>query len=193
MPTPAEQKALAFVALVILLGGAVRVVRAVRGGALELAGATATGQEALDRQARSADSAAAADRERMGARGRNRAKGARKRRDDGAISTTGVANESAVVTLDARGFPPPGPRIDVGVRADARLPAAPLVDLDVAGVAEIERLPWVGPALARRIVASRDSLGPFGVLPALGRVKGVGPATLRRLAPLVTFSGQERR
>jgi competence protein ComEA len=68
-----------------------------------------------------------------------------------------------------------------------------LIDLDVAGAAEIERLPRVGPALARRIVASRDSLGPFGSLAALTRVKGIGPATAERLAPLVTFSGQARR
>ena len=68
-----------------------------------------------------------------------------------------------------------------------------LVDLDLADAGKIERLPRVGPALARRIVANRDSLGAFGVLSALGRVKGMGPATLARLAPLVTFSGQARR
>jgi len=63
------------------------------------------------------------------------------------------------------------------------------VDLDRATEREIEVLPWVGPALARRIVANRDSFGPFGTIEALGRVKGVGPATRKRLAALVTFSG----
>jgi competence protein ComEA len=63
------------------------------------------------------------------------------------------------------------------------------VDLDRATQGEIERLPWIGPALARRIVANRDSFGAFGSLESLGRVKGVGQATRKRLAALVTFSG----
>ena len=80
-----------------------------------------------------------------------------------------------------------------GDREEPASGPAALVDLDVADAGQIARLPRVGPALARRIVANRDSLGAFGVLSALGRVKGIGPATLQRLAPLVTFSGQARR
>jgi hypothetical protein len=37
------------------------------------------------------------------------------------------------------------------------------VDLDVAGVKEIEGLRHIGPTLAKRIVADRDSFGPFGL------------------------------
>ncbi len=66
------------------------------------------------------------------------------------------------------------------------------VDLDVAGVAQIEALPGIGPVLASRIVADRDSLGPFGSFDELSRVKGVGPALLRRLETKVTFSGAPR-
>jgi hypothetical protein len=100
------------------------------------------------------------------------------------------------------GFPPPSPRIDVdyrtnrssgasGGKADPRggRPGREPVDLDRATEREIDVLPWIGPALARRIVASRDSFGPFGSLEALGRVKGMGAATRKRLAALVTFSG----
>ncbi len=68
-----------------------------------------------------------------------------------------------------------------------------LIDLDVADAATIERLPRVGPTLAKRIVASRDSLGPFGGLSGLRRVRGIGPVMLERLAPFVTFSAQARR
>lgn len=63
------------------------------------------------------------------------------------------------------------------------------IDLDRAGVREIERLPGVGPALARRIVADRESRGAFGGISGLDRVAGVGPATLARLAPHLSFSG----
>jgi competence protein ComEA len=75
--------------------------------------------------------------------------------------------------------------------ATGGLPDRP-VDVDVATAAELERLPRVGPALAARIVADRDSLGAFGSLGGLERVRGVGPAMLEALAPHVTFSGTPR-
>ena len=72
---------------------------------------------------------------------------------------------------------------------DAR---AEIIDVDVASVEELERLPRVGPALADRILANRDSFGAFGSLDALGDVRGIGPAMLKLLSPLVTFSGRPR-
>jgi competence protein ComEA len=66
------------------------------------------------------------------------------------------------------------------------------VDLDTASVELIETLPRVGPALARRIVANRDSQGPFRSMEGFRRVKGIGPATVALLEPLVTFSRQAR-
>lgn len=63
------------------------------------------------------------------------------------------------------------------------------IDADRAGPRELERLPGVGPALARRIVADRESLGAFGGIAGLDRVVGIGSATLGRLAPHLTFSG----
>ena len=65
-----------------------------------------------------------------------------------------------------------------------------VVDVDVATAADLDALPRVGAAMAARIVANRDSFGPFGSLAALRRVKGMGPATLERLSPRVTFSGR---
>ena len=62
------------------------------------------------------------------------------------------------------------------------------VDLDVATEAEIESLRYIGPALARRIVADRDSLGPFGSREGFLRVKGVGPSMVEKLDSSVTFS-----
>jgi DNA uptake protein ComE-like DNA-binding protein len=66
-------------------------------------------------------------------------------------------------------------------------PAGP-VDLDVASVKEIEGLRYIGPALAKRIVADRDSLGPFGSIEGFGRVKGIGPSMVAKLDSAVTFS-----
>jgi hypothetical protein len=200
MPTPSEQKALTFVAIVVLLGGAVRVVRAgaaTRPSPIE--------QQALARQATAAESAAS------DSKARKRLKTVRVRRRDGAPNVVGGV--TSVPPSDPRpgfpaeqgmnGYPPPSPRIDTDARGTAAAPfpssrgrSGPAgqpfmrLDLDRATEAEIDRLPHVGPALARRLVANRDSFGAFGSLEGLRRVRGLGPATLERLATLVTFSGR---
>jgi len=66
------------------------------------------------------------------------------------------------------------------------------VDLDQANIDQIESLPGVGPLLAQRIVADRDSNGAFGEFEGLCSVKGIGPALAAKLRPLVTFTGARR-
>jgi competence ComEA-like helix-hairpin-helix protein len=63
--------------------------------------------------------------------------------------------------------------------------ASPL-RLNEAGLAQLERLPGIGPALAARIVQSRNTHGPFATVEDLTRVRGVGPVLLERIRPLVT-------
>jgi competence protein ComEA len=75
-------------------------------------------------------------------------------------------------------------------KAAASAPEPPTpIDLDTASASDIEKLPGIGPALAKRIVADRDAHGTFGCLAALDRVKGVGPALLARIDSLAAFSG----
>ena len=59
--------------------------------------------------------------------------------------------------------------------------SGPVVDLNTADAAALTTLPGIGPALAARIVAHRDSAGPFPDLDALTAVRGIGPATVARL------------
>jgi comEA protein len=72
--------------------------------------------------------------------------------------------------------------------------AAPLQRISVNGAsaAELERLPGIGPALAQRIIAYRETYGSFRSFQDLGHVKGIGPRTLDRLRPLVSLSPQSR-
>jgi len=63
------------------------------------------------------------------------------------------------------------------------------LDPDQATVAQLLRLPKVGPALARAIVADRDARGPFRNAKGLDRVAGIGPKLLETLAPYLAFSG----
>jgi len=60
---------------------------------------------------------------------------------------------------------------------DAALALARQVDVNTATVVELERLPGIGPSLARRIVEDRVAHGPFQRLEELQRVKGIGPQT----------------
>ena len=61
-----------------------------------------------------------------------------------------------------------------------------LVDLNTAGVAELDALPGIGPVLAQRIVDHRSHQGPFRSVEELDDVPGIGPATAAELAELVT-------
>lgn len=63
------------------------------------------------------------------------------------------------------------------------------LDADRASAAELARLPRVGPALAKAIVADREARGPFGSLEGLDRVPGIGPALLAAVGAHVTFGG----
>ena len=63
------------------------------------------------------------------------------------------------------------------------------VDLDRATAGDLVRLPGVGPALAKRIVAERARNGPYGGPACLdARVPGVGEGFLRRSGPHLAFS-----
>lgn len=68
---------------------------------------------------------------------------------------------------------------------DAALAGARQVDVNTADASQLERLPGVGPALARRIVAEREAHGPFAHPRDVTRVKGIGSQTARALEPYV--------
>jgi competence protein ComEA len=61
-----------------------------------------------------------------------------------------------------------------------------LVDLNSAGVGELDALPGIGPVLAQRIVDHRTRQGPFRSVDELDDVPGIGPAIAAELAELVT-------
>ncbi|MBN2536862.1 ComEA family DNA-binding protein [candidate division WOR-3 bacterium] len=60
------------------------------------------------------------------------------------------------------------------------------VNINTAGMEELQRLPGVGPATARRILVWREARGPFGSVDELANVSGIGPAKLEKIRPLAT-------
>lgn len=72
--------------------------------------------------------------------------------------------------------------------------------LDPNGASEVEldRLPGVGPTVARAIVKTRETMGAFASVDDLVRVPGIGPATVERirehleLSPVVPGATRQR-
>ena len=63
------------------------------------------------------------------------------------------------------------------------------INADRASAAELARLPRVGLALAKKIVADREARGAFGGPAGLDRVSGIGQGLLATLGPHLAFSG----
>lgn len=55
------------------------------------------------------------------------------------------------------------------------------VDINTANQQSLERLPNIGPAMAKRIIEYRTSVGKFTTVEQLARVKGIGPKRLSQL------------
>jgi DNA uptake protein ComE-like DNA-binding protein len=213
MPTPGERRALIFIAAIAALGVAARGWKELKS---DSRGGVQSGRSELARQIEAVDSAittggakrkgrkkavptaakesvpavsgAPASRrplfriEQLPPPERDPREGYRRRME--AIDSARAASVRHQSQLSRSGpssvpLPPPS--------RSANRPAVP-VDLDVASASEIEALPYVGAAMAAKIVTDRDARGPFGSLNGLTRVRGVGPSLAAKLAPHVTFS-----
>ena len=182
MPTPSEKKALGFLAAVALLGAGVRMSGAVS----DASAADASSREALRRQIVAAESAGAVERRNR----RGGGAGAGKRRSPGHPVAPRPNTDSAPSTDPRDLFNPPV--VTPPTRREKPSGPAVPVDVDRASASELEALPRIGPALARRIVEDRETRGPFGSLEGFQRVRGVGPAMAAALSGSVTFSGTPR-
>lgn len=63
-----------------------------------------------------------------------------------------------------------------------------LLDLNRATQEDFNALPGIGPKLAERIMAHRQSVGTFHSLDELREVKGIGKKKFERIRPLVTVT-----
>ena len=60
------------------------------------------------------------------------------------------------------------------------------VNINTATAEELQTLPRIGPAMAQRIIAWRETHGGFRSVDELDAVPGIGPSMLENLRPLVT-------
>jgi len=76
--------------------------------------------------------------------------------------------------------PTPGELISGPTPGAAEAPGA-LLNLNTATLAELDRLPGIGPSLAKEILAYREAHGAFASVDDLLLVPGIGPAKLAAL------------
>ncbi len=84
---------------------------------------------------------------------------------------------------------PPHPDAHAGeLRASSRktLPDSAGIDINGASEEDLLRLPGIGRAYARRIIAYRTARGPFRAADDLLNVPGIGEKRFRALRPFVT-------
>ena len=188
MPTSSEKKALGFLALVAVVGAAVRMSGAVS----DASAADASSREALRRQIVAAESAGAVERKNRRQGGPDeRVTAGTKRRTRGHPVPSGPVSDTAPNSADPRDLFNAPPVATPARSSKPPLPPVP-VDIDRASASELEALPRIGPALAKRIIDDRDARGPYGSLEGFQRVRGVGPAMAAALSGAVTFSGTPR-
>lgn len=105
----------------------------------------------------------------------------------GGLSLEPVLRPTPQVPTVTRAALPPPPNADPAPEYPTTASIKPLIsgklDLNTASLEQLEALPKVGPSLAKKIVEGR----PYRSLADLDAVKGIGPSTLKALAPLVKF------
>ncbi len=76
--------------------------------------------------------------------------------------------------------PPPA-----GVQAQTSQTNGPRININTAGLEELQKLPRVGAKTAQRIIEFRAENGKFAAPEELMNVKGIGEKTFAKLRPLI--------
>jgi competence protein ComEA len=113
--------------------------------------------------------------------------------DDALKAAGGPTNEGDVHRLNLAARLADGQQITVPKRSDPiwpstqppPSPAAGRVNVNLAGVAELDQLPGVGPVTAQRIVAYRQQHGPFTRVEQLHEAKLVNASTFEKIKDLI--------
>jgi competence protein ComEA len=107
-----------------------------------------------------------------------------------AVDDASGAAADAFATSAATNSTPASSRHSSHHRSSGRSGATKLapgqtIDVNTASETDLERLPGVGPSLARRIVEYRQANGPFATPDDLQNVSGIGPSKFAKMEPFI--------
>lgn len=77
-------------------------------------------------------------------------------------------------------------RLHAAPKANAQITAPVMVNINKAGVEELDKIRGVGPAMAQRIVEFREQNGPFKTVDDLVQVRGIGGSKLQKIKDQIT-------
>ena len=78
----------------------------------------------------------------------------------------------------------------MAVADDSQKASEGVVNVNAATAVQLQLLPGIGPAMAKRIIEFRESNGPFRKVDELVAIRGIGPKTLEKLRPYVVTDGK---
>jgi len=83
---------------------------------------------------------------------------------------------------------PPAPKTDESQQNPGLSQPAPggMLNLNTATLDQLDTLPGVGPAIAKRIIEYRDSIGGFTTVDQITQVSGIGEATFTKIKAQIT-------
>jgi len=72
---------------------------------------------------------------------------------------------------------------------DSSISSDGLIDINQAGMAELDSLPGIGPSTAEKIIEYRNSAGLFTTIEEIMNVPGIGEAKFNQIKDLITVGG----
>jgi competence protein ComEA len=111
--------------------------------------------------------------------------GLRSDADDRSINLAAFVNDGERLYIPSKTLEATLSELSMPLRnADASLITV-LININTASQIDLEQLPYIGPALAREIIAYREANGPFREIADIQKVSGIGPTIFEKIKDLI--------